>query len=425
MASRVVPGYGPLRPVADEVTGLELLSLPEGFRYRSFSWAGEALADGTPCPGRHDGMGVVAVEGEVVTLVRNHEQTALTGAFGHAECHYDPACSGGTTTLRYDLAKGEVVEAWASLSGTMQNCAGGVTPWNSWLSCEEFVVNAGALPDSAPARFERDHGFVFEVPASGRSKAVALRDMGQFRHEAASVHAPSGDVYLTEDLEPSAGFYRFVPREPGRLQAGGALYMLRARGHRDLRTGLRPGQRLAVEWVPIEHPDRGFDAQRKSISGVHDQGLAAGASRFTRLEGCIATDQGVYFTATNGGDEAAGQVFCYHPESQELSLVFESSPDSMLHYPDNVCLSPRGGLVICQDSPERVQHLHGLTPDGGLFRFAGNQARLDGFRGFTGDFSGAEWAGACFSPDGRWLFANLYAPGISVAITGPWQEGLI
>src|SRR5690606_18160645 len=126
MRSRMVPGYGPLRPVADEVTGLELLRLPEGFRYRSFGWAGEPLSDGTPCPKQHDGMGVVASDGEIVTLVRNHEQTGLDGAFGPADCHYDPACSGGTTTLRYDLASGKLIEAHASLSGTMQNCAGGV-----------------------------------------------------------------------------------------------------------------------------------------------------------------------------------------------------------------------------------------------------------------------------------------------------------
>ena len=425
MRSRIVPGYGPLRPVADEVTGLELLQLPEGFRYRSFGWAGEPLSDGTPCPTRHDGMGVVASDGEIVTLVRNHEQTGLDGAFGPADCHYDPACSGGTTTLRYDLASGKLIEAHASLSGTMQNCAGGVTPWNSWLSCEEFVVDAGALGKGSTRVFERDHGFVFEVPAQGLARPLALREMGQFRREAAVVHRASGDVYQTEDLSPSAGFYRFVPRQPGELSKGGELFMLRAKGRRDLRDGVELGQRLAVDWVPIERPDRGFDAETRSISGVHDQGIAAGASRFARLEGCIADGDSIYFTATNGGDHAAGQVFCYHVDTQELSLVFESNPEAMLSYPDNVCVSPRGGLLICQDSAEAVQHLYGLTADGGLFRLAGNSVRLDGYRGLRGDFRGAEWAGACFSPDGRWLFANIYNPGITVAITGPWQEGLV
>lgn len=425
MQSRWVEGYGALRPVADEVTGLPLLALPEGFRYRSFGWAGQPLGDGTPCPARHDGMGVVASEGSVVTLVRNHEQTGLGGAFGPAASHYDAVCDGGTTTLRYDLASGKLLDSWASLSGTMQNCAGGVTPWQTWLSCEEFVSGSGTDDAKTGGRFTRDHGFAFEVPASGHSNAQPLREMGQFRHEAAAVHQPSGDVYLTEDLEPSAGFYRFVPKVPGKLAEGGQLFMLRAKGRTDLRRGLPVGERLPVEWVPIAHPERGFDAARRSISGVHEQGLALGGSRFTRLEGCIATEEEVYFTATNGGTEAAGQVFCYYPKTQELSQIFESLPESMLHYPDNVCVSPRGALLICQDSTQREQHLYGLTAEGGLFRFARNNCVLDGYAGFSGDFSSAEWAGACYSPDGLVLLVNIYTPGFTVAISGPWQEGLV
>ncbi|GIX35680.1 MAG: hypothetical protein KatS3mg126_1459 [Lysobacteraceae bacterium] len=236
---------------------------------------------------------------------------------------------------------------------------------------------------------------------------------------------PSGLVYLTEDLEPSAGFYRFVPKVPGRLAEGGALFMLRVPGRPDLRRGVPLGERFAVEWVPIEHPDRGHDPATGRISGVHDQGIAAGGSRFTRLEGCFAADDAIYFTATNGGSHAAGQVFCYRPQEDSLEMVFQSVPESMLHYPDNVCLSPRGGLLICQDSPDGRQHLWGLTPDGGLFPFARNEVVLDGHAGFKGDFRRAEWAGACYSPDGRWLFANVYAPGISFAITGPWREGWV
>ena len=425
MTARSIAGYGPLRPVADEHTGLPLLSLPDGFSYRSFGWAGEPLANAGPCPARHDGMGVVASQGDIITLVRNHEQTALDGAFGPQACHYDPVCSGGTTTLRYDLARGTLVDARASLSGTMQNCSGGVTPWNSWLSCEEFVGNAGRAGSTPGTQLTRDHGFVFEVPADGLSDALPLTAMGQFRHEAATVHSPTGDVYLTEDLEPSAGFYRFVPKAPGKLAEGGALFMLKARARPDLRRGMAVGERVDVEWVPIEHPERGYDAERGSIGGVHEQGLAGGGSRFTRLEGCIDSKDGVYFTATNGGSTSAGQVFCFHPESQTLSLVFESTEAATLSYPDNVCVSPRGGLVICQDSADAQQHLYGLTLDGGLFQLAGNSIVLDGFRGFSGDYRGAEWAGACFSPDGRWLIVNLYSPGFSVAISGPWQEGLV
>jgi uncharacterized protein len=418
------PGYGPLRPVRDLATGLPLLRLPKGFSYRSFGWTDQPLSDGTPTPPAHDGMGVLRVRGDVATLVRNHEVVRARGAFGPAGAHYDPACGGGTVTFDFDLVRGEPLAARPSLSGTMQNCGGGTTPWGTWLSCEEYVSAAGqpSATRDGPRALARDHGFVFEVPADGTSDAVPRAGLGQFRHEAATVHAASGVVYLTEDMEPLAGFYRFVPERRGDL-ARGELQMLKCPRRSDLRAGLRPGETMDVEWVPIEHPQRGW--VDGDVRGVQRQGLAQGAARFTRLEGCIATDDEVFFTATNGGDAACGQVFAYRPAQQQLVLVYESPAPETLDYPDNVVVSPRGGLVVCQDSKQASQHLYGLTRGGELFAFARNNVMLDGFRGFAGDFRGAEWAGACFSPDGHWLFANIYRPGFTVAITGPWRDGLI
>lgn len=420
-------GYGRLKPVRDLTTGLPLLRLPEGFSYRSFGWAGEPLADGTPTPPAHDGMGMVRVRGDRLTLIRNHEVVRADGAFGPSACQYDARCGGGTVTLEFDAAKGEPGAAHASLSGTLQNCAGGATPWNSWLSCEEFVSRAGreAPVKSGATVLEKDHGFVFEVPADGVSRAEPLLGLGQFRHEAASVHALSGHVFLTEDLEPAAGFYRFVPKKNGELHRGGRLQMLKALGSDDLRSGLRAGQRFKVEWVDIEQPEAGYEDDG-GIRGVQKQGFAQGAARFTRLEGCIATTEEVFFTATNGGDAGCGQVFAYYPASAELMLVYESPDPETLDYPDNVVVSPRGGLLICQDSKGPSQHLYGLTRGGELFAFARNNVVLDGgWRGIAGDFRTAEWAGCCYSPDGRWLFANVYSPGFTVAITGPWRDGLL
>lgn len=428
VAASTGAGYGPLRPVRDETTGLPLLRLPQGFRYRSFGWVGEPLADGTPTPPAHDGMGVVRARGDRLTLVRNHEVVRVDGAFGPAATHYDPACSGGTVTFEFDAAHGEVIQARASLSGTLQNCAGGITPWHSWLSCEEFVARAGprVVARGPGWVLGKDHGYVFEVPAEGVSRAQPLVGLGQFRHEAASVHAPSGAVFLTEDMEPAAGFYRFLPRLPGQLHRGGRLQMLKVAGREDLRSGLRAGQRFAVEWVEIEHPDAGIDPATGDIRGVQRQGFAQGAARFTRLEGCIATRDEVFFTATNGGDAACGQVFAYYPRERELLLVYESPDPQTLDYPDNVVVSPRGGLLICQDAKGASQHLYGLTRAGELFVFARNDVMLDGgWRDLSGDFRSAEWAGCCFSPDGRWLFANVYNPGFSLAITGPWRDGMI
>lgn len=422
---RLAKGFGRLSPVRDSNTGLPLLELPEGFSYTTFGWAGEMLDGAVSCPTAHDGMGVVASEGDLITLVRNHEVPRADGAYGPSSAHYDPVCAGGTVTLQFDLATQQLRKAWPSLSGTMQNCAGGVTPWGSWLSCEEYVADAGMVDERGGPALTQDHGFLFEVPASGTSNAKPLRAMGQFRHEAAAVHAASGDVYLTEDGEPMAGFYRFVPKRRGELHAGGQLFMLKAKGRQELRSGLHVGQTFDVEWVPIEQPDRGYDHEKKHIFGVQQQGFAQGASRFTRLEGCFAQDDAIYFTATNGGNTVSGQVFVYRPSLAQLELLYESSDPSVLDYPDNICLSPRGGLVICQDSKQDRQHLYGLSPDGSLFQFARQNVLLDGAKGFRGDYRGAEWAGSCFSPDGRYLFANIYSPGFTVAITGPWQKGLI
>ncbi|MCB1559735.1 MAG: DUF839 domain-containing protein [Xanthomonadales bacterium] len=421
-------GYGPLRPVRDENTGLPLLKLPDGFSYRSFGWAGDPLAGGGVMPAAHDGMGLVRVEGSRVRLIRNHEVSRIGPAFGKPEFQYDPSAQGGTVTLDYDCESGRLVSAHASLAGTMTNCGGGITPWGSWLSGEEFVSAAGksVMTKSGIGRLQRDHGFVFEVPADGHSDAVPIRDMGQFRHEAAVVFPPSGDVYLTEDMEPVAGFYRFVPKTPGKLIEGGALYMLRAKGRKELRSGLTVGEPMDVDWVRIENPDHGIDAEHDDIRGVQRQALVHGASKFTRLEGIFVSGEDVFFTATNGGNAGCGQVFRYRPAEQQLTLVYESTDPSVLDYPDNICISPRGGMVICQDSKGDSQSLFGLTAGNELFEFARNNVVLDGAtRGLSGDFRRSEWAGSCFTPDGKWLFANVYSPGFTVAITGPWGEGLV
>ncbi len=429
----IVTGYGPLAPCKDLATGLPLLELPPGFSYRTFGWTGSPMSGDAPTPGAHDGMGVVAVRDGRIVLVRNHEVVSDTGAFGPSVIQYDAACGGGTLTLEIDAKDGSLVSARPSLSGTLQNCAGGITPRGTWLTCEEYVyeepqpkavgVDSSARPLN---RLVREHGFVFEVHPAGDRAPVALEAMGQFRHEAAVTHAATGDVYLTEDREPRAGFYRFVPTRRDDLAAGGRLQMLKADGAADLRRGLRVGQSWKASWVDIDEPGRAHSPGRTDGSGVVNQGLDAGATAFTRLEGCFATDTTIYFTATNGGDAASGQVFAYHVKEQRLALLFESTGLDAIDYPDNLCFSPRGGLVVCEDGQREAQMLWGLGLDGRAFPLAKNNVVLDQpVNGFTGDFRGAEWAGCCFSPDGKWLFANIYAPGFTVAITGPWRKGLV
>lgn len=429
-SSLVHPGYGPLQATRDLSTGLPLLQLPQGFSYTSFGWAGEPLWGDRACPDKHDGMGVVASQGSVVTLVRNHEISAAPGgSFTPPEATWDPDCAGGTTTLRFDTATGRMLDVKPSLSGTLVNCAGGVTPWGTWLSCEEIVLTRGQkvrVGEDYIHEMKQSHGYVFEVPADGLSNARPIIEMGRFKHEAATVDPGTGIVYLTEDGKRRAGFYRMIPKVPGELLRGGRLQMLKAVGEPDLRRGRRVGERHKVEWVEIEQPDLAVDADSPDRDqGVVNQGEAGGASIFTRLEGCIFGDGRVYFTATDGGDADCGQVWAYHPGAEILELVFESPDRQVLDYPDNVVLSPRGGLVICEDSEQPVQRLYGMTRGGGLFEFCRNNVVLDGHAGFSGDFRDEEWAGACFSPDGKWLFANIYQPGLTVAITGPWRDGLV
>ena len=186
------------------------------------------------------------------------------------------------------------------------------------------------------------------------------------------------------------------------------------------------GQSWPVTWVEIEDPDRGHTPGRTDGLGVLSQGRAGGGSVFTRLEGCQAGVDRVWLVSTNGGNAGYGQVFAYHPEAQRLELVFESEGAGSINYPDNVTLSPRGGLVLCEDVNRDGTMLWGLSADGTRFPLAENNVYLDsGPHGISGDFRRSEWAGCCFSPDGKWLFANVYKPGITVAITGPWKAGLV
>lgn len=408
-----------LKPTVDPTTGLALLMLPEGFRYFSFGWRNQALTGGDSSPGNHDGMAIVAQEGNRYTLVRNHEIWEDAGSFSREAPVYDPGAGGGTVVVEVDVEAGALVSARAGLAGTAANCSGGLLPGGRWLSCEELVHVPGTPTmrfDGRPAeRFQKAHGFVFE--GGPNASAEPLTAMGQFRHEGIAYDAADGTIYQTEDRSGEAGFYRFRPNNPARLADGGVLEMLALEKPRvDLRRRVALGKPMKVRWVRIEDPLRGH-ASGSDQGGVVAQGIAAGGAIFTRLEGLSIRGDSVYFNATDGGRAGAGQIFVYRPRSETLELIYESPDSEVMDFPDQMYATSEGGLWICQDSKKvERQALWWMAPDGRLATLALNDSEIDGR-----SYRTAEWSGVCMSADRKWLFANLYTPGCSIAITGPFD----
>jgi hypothetical protein len=252
-------------------------------------------------------------------------------------------------------------------------------------------------------------------------------------HEAVAVDPHSGIVYETEDMRysatnatlPGSGFYRFIPRTHERLVDGGRLQILGVRGAPGINTGAnqRVGVNLPVQWFDIEDPDP--DAANSDASAVFREGLSKGAAIFHRLEGCFWADNSCYFVSTDGGSARAGQVWRYIPDwanDGNLSLVFESPSREVLDAPDNICVSPRGGIVICEDG-SREQYIRVLSP-------AGEMTNLVLQPLVEGEPSPREFAGSCFSPDASVLFFNVQGSttsygtpaGTTYALWGPWER---
>ncbi len=429
-------GYGSLSLANDAVTGLPLIKLPPGFYYRSLAYAGLVMDDGVAMPESFDGMGLVQADDQQITLVRNHELRGSSGPFGAPEKAYD--VTGGGTVTMYINACGlpSLRSSYTSLSGTANNCAGGVTPWGTWLSCEEMVFASDEMSADDRARFSwarmddarQRHGFIFEVPANGVADPVPLTAMGMFFHEAVAVHKDSGMAYLTEDVAPKAGFYRFIPNQPGKLVEGGRLQMLKVAGADDLSRVGEVGQKWDCSWVDIEHPERGNNPGTHDVRGVQQQGLDQGACAFIALEGIDIDGDRVFFTSKLGGSAETGQVFCYDTQAHSLELVYNSPGHDEISGPDNMIVNPHGGLLLCEDrvtDPTNAQRLMLLHEDGTYSYLAQINDQIQGTLGgydLSDDMPNTEWAGACFSPDGQWLFVNIYDPGITIAITGPWDS---
>ena len=421
-------GYGPL---LSDPNGR--LKLPKGFSYKVISERGARMDDGQIVPPAHDGMATFPGPDGLTLIVRNHEvspsQEDKVEYLKSSEWkgisdskRYDSGangthCTGGTTTLVFDTRTQELKRHYLSLTGTIRNCSGGVTPWGSWITCEENV-------NRADDRLQKDHGYNFEVPANyeiGLTDPVPLKDMGRFNHEAVSVDPASGIVYQTED-RPDGLIYRFIPHVRGHLAKGGRLQALVIRGapSSDTRNweeidlpSFPVKQSIEVEWIDIDDPTAPNDDLRY-------KGFENGAARFARGEGMFYGNGEIYFACTNGGPKKFGQVFRYRPSafegmSQEsanpgkLELFIESQDLELLKACDNLTVAPWGDIVICEDDNESSA-IVGITTDGKMYKIGHVQVE-------------SEVAGACFSPDGTTLFVNIQnSPGETLAITGPWRD---
>ncbi|MHA3702578.1 PhoX family protein [Jatrophihabitans sp. YIM 134969] len=426
--SPAVDGWGPLVPAGPE------LDLPRGFSYRSFGASGSTMSDGRPTPGCHDGQGLFAAGANRYRLIRNHEldldipgvtQKSLAG-----QKAYDRAAPAGCTSSLYDVKQGRLIESFLVLNGTLDNCSGAVTPWGSWLTCEETT-------DGVDAGYEKPHGYVFEVPylSTGLVNPVPLKAMGRFEHETAPVDPATGIVYMTEDNgDPGDGFYRFLPTRPGQLARGGVLQMLAVTGdpEYDTATGQRVGEVLPVHWVTIDEPDPS-DAE-SNPGAVYVQGRAKGGARFLGLEGSAWSRGCVTFVASEAGDSENGQIWRFEPtgtDTGRLRLLFESPNPRTLNQPDSVTVDPHGRLFMAEDGDGEDEAggdnwIRTLTPTGGIANLARIVPSLDLHFWDPEDFprpgpiGASEAAGPVFTPDGRYLFVNVQYPGITCVVTGPW-----
>ena len=406
-----------------------ILDLPLGFTYSIISKEKDLMDDGLLVPPNADGMTCLPIDKERVILIRNHEIGHVpklsiffkNNPFGkhyrkyqkeNADKFYDikrkkTHCFGGTTSIVYNIKTEKVENQYLSLAGTLVNCSGGKTPWNTWISCEETTMNDGG-------GITKNHGYNFEVVPSispKLTKAIPLKDMGRFRHEGIAFDSSIGYVYQTEDREDGL-FYRFIPNIKNKLYKGGKLQILSFKDWRGIDTrnwnkkNIDIERKYKVRWIDIDNVNSDKDDLRY-------RGKNLGGAIFARGEGIFYSDNMLFFTATTGGRNKSGQIWKYIPNESntdgEIELFYESSHSNVLNMPDNIIISPNGNILLCEDGKGRDRLIY-IKPDKTISYLANNA------------YNNQEFAGICFSPDNEILFINIYNPTMTIAIKGPWNR---
>jgi len=409
-------------PIINDPNGI--LRLMKGFQYKIISQKGQLMTDGLTVPDHADGMASFKGKNDNIILIRNHEighfktieklldknpmQKNKKYINQFADLMYDQGenkspCGGGTSTIVYNPKTNSVETEYLSLAGTLINCSGGVTPWNTWISCEETV-------DLKGRGLTQNHGYNFEVIPTETvqlNKAVPLKDMGRFRHEAIAIDPKTSIAYQTEDRKDGL-IYRFIPNKTQNYEKGGKLQalMIKKIKKADTRNWNKNiftiNKKYKINWLDLEDIQNPKDDLRY-------RAVNQGAAFFARPEGMWYDKNIIYFTCTSGGPKQLGQIWKIDVLNQTLELMFESHNSDVMKMCDNITIAPWGDVIICEDGKGK-DRLIGLKPNGTTYIIAENH------------LNSSEFAGVNFSPDGNILFVNIYSPTMTIAITGPWKE---